>query len=140
MTRGLIAFASLAGFVLLNCAEHSMTKVIFVAKKRPDLTDDEFITYWQQIHAPLVAKVPGVRRYVIQPVTRAALADADPVCDGVAEIWFENLAMVQDAAASAAGQIASADIAKFCAPQSGAVVVDEIAVAEGLPAEAGVTT
>jgi hypothetical protein len=45
-----------------------MTKPIFVAKKRADLvakkradlTEDEFITYWLQVHAPLVAKIPGI--------------------------------------------------------------------------------
>jgi len=110
-----------------------MTKVIFVAKKRPELTEDEFVTYWQQIHAPLVAKIPGVRQYVIQPVTRAASgADVEPVCDCIAEIWFESLAMVQDAAESKEGQAAAADVPNFCAPESGAVVVDEIAVARSL--------
>jgi hypothetical protein len=27
--------------------------MVFVGRKRTDITEDEFITYWQQIHAPL---------------------------------------------------------------------------------------
>jgi uncharacterized protein (TIGR02118 family) len=78
-----------------------MTRVIFVAKKRPDLTEDEFMTYWQQIHAPLVAKIPGVRRHVIHSVIRAELgAEVEPICDGIAEIWFDHLSTAQDAAES----------------------------------------
>jgi len=112
-----------------------MTKVIFVAKKRAGLTDDEFVTYWQQVHAPLVAKIPGVLRYVIQPVTRAAAgAETEPVCDGVAEIWFETLARVQDAEESREGRAAADDVAKFCSAGSGAVVVEEITA--NLPDEA----
>ena len=110
-----------------------MTKVIFVARKRADLTEDEFLTYWQQIHAPLVAKIPGVRRYVIQPVIRTASgADVEPVCDGIAEVWFDNQSIVQDAVESPEGQAAAADVPKFCAPESGAVVVDEISGAIGV--------
>jgi uncharacterized protein (TIGR02118 family) len=105
-----------------------MTRVIFVAKKRPDLTEDEFMTYWQQIHAPLVAKIPGVRRHVIHSVIRAELgAEVEPICDGIAEIWFDHLSTAQDAAESKEGQAAAADVQKFCAPGSGAVVIEEVA-------------
>jgi hypothetical protein len=40
-----------------------MTRMIFVARKRAGITEDEFITYWQQIHAPLAAAIrnPSIR-------------------------------------------------------------------------------
>ncbi|HZR26686.1 MAG TPA: EthD family reductase [Vicinamibacterales bacterium] len=102
-----------------------MTKVLFVAKKRQDLTDDAFISYWQQVHAPLVARIPGVRRYVIN----AVIPDdslTKSVCDGIAEVWFDSRAALQDGVASAAGQAAVADIPNFCSPASGTVVAEEI--------------
>ena len=102
-----------------------MTKVLFVAKKRRDLTEDQFITYWQQIHAPIVARIPGLRRYVINAVSPDA-ALTTPMCDGVAEAWFDAPAAVQEALASEAGRAAQADLANFCRPESGTVVVEEI--------------
>ena len=79
-----------------------------------------------------MAKIAGVHRYVIQAVRRAASgADLEPVCDGIAEIWFDSLAVVQDAAESREGQAAAADLPKFCSPESGTVVVEEIAVVVG---------
>ena len=104
-----------------------MVKLLFVAKKRVDLTEDQFITYWRQIHAPMMAALPGVRRYLINAVTPdASLSTAD--CDGVEEVWFDGLAALQDAVASAAGKTAVADRSRFCAPGSGTAVVEELEI------------
>ena len=103
-----------------------MTKMIFVGRKRADMTEDEFITYWWQIHAPLVSAIPGIRRYVIYPVI--GFHSADPVCDGLGEMWFDSRAMLEDAVASRQGRRMVADLTNFCSPESGAVVVDEIDV------------
>ena len=102
-----------------------MLKLLMLARKRPDLTEDEFTTYWLQVHGPLVAKVPGVRRYVANVVTRdAAMSTAD--CDGIAEVWFDNMAALQDAAESAAGKACLDDLSRFCAAGSGTAVVEEV--------------
>ena len=102
-----------------------MIKVLLVAKRRPGLTEDEFITYWQQIHAPLAAQIPGVRRYVINAVMPDASLTTS-ICDGVAEVWFDSLAALQEGLTSKAGQTAAADIPNFCAPASGTVVAEEV--------------
>ena len=101
-----------------------MTKMIFVARKRGDITEDEFITYWQQIHAPLAAAIPGIRQYVIYPVMWSS--SVDPVCDGLSEMWFDSRARLQEALTSPEGRRMFADLANFCSRDSGAVVVDEI--------------
>ena len=105
-----------------------MTKMIFIARKRSDLTFDAFITYWERVHAPLVARIPGVRRYVIRPVISAESAEAEPVCDGLGETRFDSSAMAQEAAGSTEGRAANADVPLFCAPNSGVVMVDDIAI------------
>jgi uncharacterized protein (TIGR02118 family) len=101
-----------------------MTKMIFVARKRTGITEDEFITYWQQIHAPLAAAIPGIRQYVIYPVM--LFSSVDPVCDGLSEMWFDSRARLQEALTSPEGRRMFADLANFCSRDSGAVVVDEI--------------
>ena len=90
------------------------------------MTEDEFITYWWRIHAPVVSAIPGIRRYVIYPVI--GFHSADPVCDGLGEMWFDSRAMLEDALASTPGRRMVADLTNFCSPESGAVVVDEIDV------------
>ena len=103
-----------------------MTKMVFVGRKRPDMTEDEFNTYWCQIHAPLVSAIPGIRRYLIYPVI--GFHSAEPVCDGLGEMWFDSRAMLEDGLASREGRRMAADLTNFCSPESGAVVVDEIDV------------
>jgi uncharacterized protein (TIGR02118 family) len=103
-----------------------MTKMVFVGRKRAGMTEDEFIMYWRQIHAPLVSANPGIRRYVIYPVI--GFHSAVPVCDGLAEMWFDSRAMLEDGLASKEGRWMVADLTSFCSPESGAVVVDEIDV------------
>ena len=103
-----------------------MTKMIFIGHKRDEMTEDEFVTYWQQIHAPLATAIPGIRRYVIYPVLWAESSVA--ACDGLAEMWFDSRAMLQDGLDSKAGRRLLADLANFCLPHSGAVVDDEIEV------------
>ena len=101
-----------------------MTKMIFVARKRSGITEDEFITYWQQIHAPLAAAIPGIRQYVIYPVMWSS--SVDPVCDGLSEMWFDSRARLQEGLTSSEGRRMFADLTNFCSRDSGAVVVDEI--------------
>ena len=40
--------------------------------RRPDLTREEFQTYWKNTHAPLARDIPGLRRYVQHHVIGAA--------------------------------------------------------------------
>jgi len=42
----------------------SMVKAIFTAARRPGLSLDEFSAHWFEVHAPIAARVPGLRRYV----------------------------------------------------------------------------
>ena len=80
-----------------------MIKLLFLAKKQSHLSYDEFITYLVTIDAPLVERMSGARRYVIN----AAIPEASfttPGCDAVEEIWFDSLAAMQEALASKEGR------------------------------------
>jgi uncharacterized protein (TIGR02118 family) len=67
-------------------------RLVFVLRRRPELSRDEFQQYWLGTHAPLVAgvaEVLGITRYqqvhtISEDSTRAA-----PPFDGVAELWFD---------------------------------------------------
>jgi uncharacterized protein (TIGR02118 family) len=74
-------------------------------QRRPNLERPAFFDWWLNHHAPLVVKVPGLKRYVIA----LAAAPDDSAFDGVAELWFENAAALEQGFASEAGQDARVD-------------------------------
>lgn len=74
-----------------------MIKLSVFLTRRPDLSRDEFRNYWTGHHAPFLQGLPEVqahvRRYVQQHATDG-LPDGLPVAsyDGVAELWFDDVA------------------------------------------------
>jgi uncharacterized protein (TIGR02118 family) len=95
-----------------------MIKIVFCLRRRPDLTRDEFQTYWRDTHAPLVqshADALGIRRYVqvhsIDDAISTAVAgprQSPEPFDGVAELWFDSLDALMTAGSSEAGRVAAA--------------------------------
>jgi uncharacterized protein (TIGR02118 family) len=85
-----------------------MTKLVVLLTRRADLSRDEFRRYWREVHGPLGAKMPGVRKYV----QNHAVADGAPF-DGFAEMWFDDTASMQAALASAESAAAGADAPNF---------------------------
>ena len=77
-----------------------MIKLVFVLRRKPSLSREEFQRYWRERHAPLVAeraKAIGVKRYVQVHTLDTPLDDAlrehrrgEPY-DGVAELWWDSL-------------------------------------------------
>lgn len=79
-----------------------MIKLVFTLKRRPDISPEEFQTYWRERHAPLVkqrADVLRIRRYVQTHAVVVRQADAVSAprssppnyFDGVAELWWDSL-------------------------------------------------
>lgn len=68
-----------------------MMKLIYAFKRKEGLSVEEFQRYWREVHGPIAAKIPGVRRYV-QSHTLPALYDNDgqPSFDGAAEVWYDD--------------------------------------------------
>ena len=46
-----------------------MFTVVFLVKKKPTMSQEEFTRYWIDEHTRLTAKVPGVRFYRCYPMT-----------------------------------------------------------------------
>ena len=85
-----------------------MTKIVVFLNKRPDMSRDEFRRYWREVHGPLGAKMPGVRKYM----QNHAIADGAPF-DGFAEMRFDNTASMQAALASPESAAAGVDAPNF---------------------------
>ena len=80
-----------------------MIKLVFALRRRPEMTVQQFQTYWRETHAPLVAaraEVLQIRRYVqvhtselagLHAAFQKRNGGAPEPFDGVAELWFDSL-------------------------------------------------
>ncbi len=85
-----------------------MLKMVFLINRRPDMEAEDFRRYWKETHAPIAAKLPGLRKYV-QNYFAAAPDGPPPMYDGFAELWWDDAEAMEQSLASAEGQAAVAD-------------------------------
>ncbi len=94
-----------------------MIKLVFVIRRREELSLEEFHRYWLEEHGPLARKLLeplGARRYVQTHtldtdlnVRLAATRGTAEAYDGLAEVWWDSLDALRAAASSEAGQSAN---------------------------------
>ena len=81
-----------------------MIKSISLLTRRPELTHEEFVRHWIEIHAPIAHAVPGMRRYVqnhiVETRTRPDIPETMVDVDGIAETWFDDREAMDRANAS----------------------------------------
>jgi uncharacterized protein (TIGR02118 family) len=74
-----------------------MIKLVYCINRKPGMTGEEFFRYWKDVHAPIGARIPGLRRFVqshgINLPGDARAADFD----GMAELWFDDVAALLSA-------------------------------------------
>jgi uncharacterized protein (TIGR02118 family) len=87
-----------------------MHHVVFLVKRRPEMSQEAFARYWIGDHTPLTAKVEGLRAYVCYP---AAADDHGAPFDGVAVLTFDDEAAAERAFATEAFAAALADAPNF---------------------------
>jgi uncharacterized protein (TIGR02118 family) len=104
-----------------------MIKLVFVIRRREELSPEEFHRYWLEEHGPLARTLLeslGARRYVqthtLDTDLNARLTatrGAAEAYDGLAEVWWDSLDALFAAAGSEEGQSANQtlteDEAKF---------------------------
>jgi uncharacterized protein (TIGR02118 family) len=81
----------------------SAVKLLLVVLRRAGLTREEFFDHWLNVHGPLAAKLPGLRRYVQNHAVKDAESYRPMTHDGWSEMWFDDLASLQAAWASPMG-------------------------------------
>lgn len=85
----------------------NLYKHVGLLTKKADTSFTDFVQYWQTTHADLARGLPGLRKYVINPVDRNVYPDS-PV-DGFSELWFDSEEAAAAAWASDAGKAAAAE-------------------------------
>jgi len=88
-----------------------MFTVVWLVKKRADLTQEAFARYWIDEHTPLTAATPGIRAYRCYPML--AHDGAQPAFDAIAFAQFDDEAAWRTAEQSPELQAAIADAVNF---------------------------
>jgi uncharacterized protein (TIGR02118 family) len=98
-----------------------MVKMVFVLRRIPSLSREEFQSYWRENHGPLAQeKLPAMRckRYVqvhtldtpFNELVKASRGSEIEIYDGVAELWFESIEDLNEALQTEEGQQASLEL------------------------------
>ncbi len=94
-----------------------MIRLTFVLRRKPELSLEEFQSYWRTTHGPLVAKhaehlkaLRYVQVHTLEDPVNDGMAQArggmEPPYDGVAELWWSSRDELAEAVETADGQAA----------------------------------
>ena len=86
-------------------------KRIGLQRKRADLSQEQFVTHWVNVHAELAKRLPGLRRYSINVIDRERYPHLG--YDGFSELWFDSEADCEAAFKSPAGVTLLADLQNY---------------------------
>jgi uncharacterized protein (TIGR02118 family) len=91
-----------------------MIKLVYIIRKRADVSDKDFHEYWLQKHGPLVRKFAAAikaRKYVqshtIEPQAAAQMSASRKMgqpFEGITEVWWDSLADLTDGTSTPEGQ------------------------------------
>src|SRR5215470_9993913 len=97
--------------------------VEFVTRK-PGIELETFQRYWREVHGPIAARIPMIRRYV-QSHTRASAYERGrtPPYDGLAITWFDDTRAMRESAATPEYARTRADEPNFLAPGDPAFII-----------------
>jgi uncharacterized protein (TIGR02118 family) len=68
-----------------------MIKLVYCITRKAGLSDEEFSHYWKNIHGPIGARIPGLRKLVQSHCLAVAQDSHRPDYDGMAELWFDDI-------------------------------------------------
>ncbi len=85
--------------------------------RRPGMAVPDFQRYWKEVHGPLAATIPVIRRYVQSHVRASAYERGrTPAYDGLAITWFDDTAAMRVSASTPEYARTRADEPNFIAP------------------------
>ena len=112
-----------------------MVKTITFIKRKPGMSVEEFGNYWRNKHAPIVLKLPGLRRYVQCHTIPSGYRNGEPAYDGVAEVWFDSTDAMRATGATPEYRAVRADEANFIDLAKIDFVITDERVQKDAPAE-----
>lgn len=111
-----------------------MIKSISLLTRKDNITHEQFVKHWLEVHGPLAHAVPGMRRYVQSHILaerrRPDIPTLQVPVDGIAESWYDDLEAMKAAAASPEAKILYDDGATFIG-QIKSFTIDEKVIIPG---------
>lgn len=90
-----------------------MIKLVYCITKKAGMSEDNFFCYWQNVHGPIGARIPQLRK-LVQSRTKTVPGDqCGPDYDGMAELWFDDVDALLAARRSPEWKASSEDEANF---------------------------
>ncbi len=90
-----------------------MVKLVYCITRKAGLTDEEFFRYWKDVHGPIGARIPRLRRLVQSRRISVPGDKYRPDFDGMAELWFDDVEALLAARQSPEWKASSDDEANF---------------------------
>jgi uncharacterized protein (TIGR02118 family) len=113
----------------------TMIKSIGLLTRKPELTHEQFVRHWLEIHGPLAHAVPGVQRYVqnhiIEERHRVDIPTTEVEIDGIAELWFADRTAMDRANASPEAKRLHDDGALFIGRIKSFVIEEKVIIPTG---------
>jgi uncharacterized protein (TIGR02118 family) len=101
--------------------------------RKAGMSPQEFQRYWREVHGPIAAKMPGLRRYVqSQTLLETYEGDTPPDFDGIAELYWDNLEAFEQSRATPESRAAAEDAANFIGANT-RLLVSERPLVDALP-------
>jgi len=114
-----------------------MIKAISFIKRKPGMPLEAFREYWLKDHAALVLKVPSLVKYVQSHTMDSGYRKHEPIYDGIAALWYENLDDMRTTANMPISRETLADNEKFLDMSKFAFILTKERVQKENPMEAG---
>ena len=90
-----------------------MIKIVYCITKKSGMSDEEFFRYWKDVHGPIGARIPCLRK-LVQSHRVAVSGDAKASdYDGMAELWFDDVESLFAARRSSEWKASTDDEANF---------------------------
>ena len=109
-----------------------MIKTIGLLTRKDELTHEQFVVHWQEVHAPLALAVPGLRRYgqshIVAERTRPDIPATDVDIDGIAELWYDGREAMERAHATPEARRLFADGALFIGRIKSFIVEEKVVI------------
>ena len=89
-----------------------MIKFMVVIYRKPELTFEQFRAHLENVHAPFVRNLPGVRKY-LQNYVSPDPKRKRPEWDAIVEVYFDSWEAMEAAWATPHGSASDADLPLF---------------------------
>jgi uncharacterized protein (TIGR02118 family) len=89
-----------------------MIRRVSLLERRPDLTPDEFLRHWVDVHAVLAQDLPGLRGYRANMLREAS---PETRWTGLGELWFDSPEAAREAFSGPLAERLAVDLGEFVA-------------------------